>query len=162
MSLLRSSAVLSLLCIDAAAKEDGLKLFDVDAAVRVIQKSVLTVMNCLLHHVRLMCTGEPTVKEERFSIIVALSSLLYALDALAFWYYHSSVSLAILFSMVTVTSLVSDSLISSAAWRATDRLVSTTACKTAVKRRASNVHVSLNVVSTMLCLWLPPWPSDQA
>ena len=98
--------------------------------VRILRKSVFTVVNCLLHHIRLMFTGEETVKRNGFSPIVALSSLLYIANAMAFWHYSNSMSVAFIFSLVTITSLVSDSLVCSPFWRTTDRLVSTTACKT--------------------------------
>ena len=126
MSLFRSSAVLSLLCFRASGKES---IFELDVIVRILQKSAFTVVNCLLHHIRLMFTGEATVKRSGFSPIVALSSLLYIANAIAFWHYSNSISVAFIFSLVTITSLVSDSLVCSPFWRTTDRLVSTTACK---------------------------------
>ena len=125
----RTLAILPVPYMRASGKEGNTTLFDVNETVRIMQRSALALVECFFQHIRLMLTGDATADRVGVSPIVALSSLLYIADAMAFWYYSNSESLAVIFLLVTIISLVSDSLVCSPYWRTTDRLVSTIACK---------------------------------
>ncbi|CAI7832446.1 unnamed protein product [Closterium sp. NIES-54] len=81
----------------------------------------------LHHHFTIMRSGESPHMRVEFSLIVAVSSLLYLAVAYAFWINACPV-LAAVFTLVTISSLFTDSLhTSSRFWPRVDRFLATCA-----------------------------------
>lgn len=96
-------------------------------AHRLLLALVSAPFTWLERHVAIMLSGESPHILVAFSPVVALSSLLYVLVAFAFW-SHNCPTLAATFTLVTISSLFTDSLHTrSRFWPRVDRFLATVA-----------------------------------